>query len=146
MKKSNHYFVLLLTGVVSILLAVSCKKSSSDSSAITVQNLAGTYTLTALTVTIAPLPPQNIIDSVPACQRDDQYKLNTDLTYDYIDAGIKCTPSGDGTGVWSLSGNTIVIDTTQSTIQKFDGRTLVINTNVNFMGIAATTTETLTKQ
>jgi hypothetical protein len=146
MKKSNHFFILSLAGVIAILLAVSCKKSSSNSSSITVQNLAGTYTLTALTVTIPPLPPQSIIDSVPTCQRDDEYKLNTDLTYDYIDAGTKCNPPGDGTGVWSLSGNTITIDTTQSTIQKFDGRTLVINTNVNFMGIAATTTETLTKQ
>jgi len=146
MKKTNGHFLAFVMATLTLLFVVSCSKSSNSSSAITVQNLVGTYTLTSLTVTIAPFPPQNILDSIPACQRDDQYKLNTDMSYDYIDAGVQCNPPGNGIGTWSLSGNTLIIDTTHATIQKFDGKNLTLSTPVQYNGIAATTTETLTKQ
>jgi Lipocalin-like domain len=147
MKKTNCHFLFLLIAVSALFFTVSCKKSSStNSSAITVQNLVGTYGLTSLTVTIAPFPPQNILDSIPACQRDDEYKLNADMSYNYIDAGTKCIPPGDGSGTWSLSGNTLIIDSINATIQKFDGKNLTLSTPVVYNGISATTTETLTKQ
>ena len=146
MKKVKRLSFIFILAITVLMIADSCKKSSTNSSAITKENLAGTYGLTSLTVTIAPFPPQDILDSVPACQRDDLYKLNVDLTYNYIDAGTKCNPPGDGSGKWSLSGNILTIDTTQGTIQKFDGKTLVLNTAVSYNGISGTTTETLTKQ
>ena len=146
MKKPNPVFRLFLVAIVVLSVIVSCKKSSNDSNAITKENLAGTYTLTGLTATVAPLPAQDIIDSVPACQRDDQYVLHTDLTFDYVDAGTKCTPAGDNTSTWSLSGKTIMIDTLQGTIQHFDGKALVINHDETIQGFSAVITTTFTKQ
>ena len=146
MKKTNTVSLLLLVITVVLIIAISCKKSSNNSSAITKENLAGIYTLTGLTATVAPFPAQNIIDSVPACQRDDQYKLNPDLTFNYIDAGTKCSPPADNVSTWSLSGNTITIDTLQGTIQHFDGKALVINHDQTISGFSATITTTFTKQ
>jgi hypothetical protein len=146
MKKFKSHLLLLLTVLSLIVIITSCKKSSgSNNSAITKENLAGSYTLTALTITVPPLPAQNIIDSVPDCQRDDTIKLKVDLSMQFIDAGIKCVPPGDGVSTWALSGNTITVDSTTSTIKSFDGKTLVVTTNVTVNNFAGTTTETLTK-
>lgn len=146
MKKTISPIVLIPAAICFLALVASCKKSSNSSSSISVQNLAGTYTITALTATVAPFPPQNIIDSLKTCQRDDEYVLKTDLTYQYVDAGTKCVPPGDHTGTWALSGTTLTIDSTVNTIQKFDGHVLVLTTNVTFNGISGITTETFTKQ
>jgi len=145
MKKLKSHLLLLLTVGCLIAVIASCKKSSNNS-AITKENLAGSYMLTSLTITIPPLPAQNIIDSVPACKRDDIIKLNADLSMEFIDAGTKCVPAGDDTSTWALSGSIITVDTTVSTIKTFDGKTLVVTTDVTFNGFAGTTTETLTKQ
>ena len=145
MKKTNSRLLFIAIVCLSAVIA-SCNKSSSNSSAITKENLAGTYILTGLTATIAPFPAQNIIDSLPACQRDDQYKLNIDLTFNHIDAGTKCNPPGDKTSTWSLSGTTIIIDTLHGTIQHFDGKVLVVNHDQTIMGISGTITTTFTKQ
>jgi len=145
MNRFKGSFALLSAAVITIVIASgSCKKSSSNSSALTKENLAGVYTLTALSVTLGPLS-QDILDSVPACQRDDQYDLKVDLTYLYNDVGVQCNPPGDGSGHWSISGTTLTIDSTQSTVQKFDGKTLVLSTPITYNNISVTATETLTK-
>jgi len=147
MKKLSGYFYLLPAIIVALVIVTSCKKSSSNSSAITKENLAGIYTLTSLTATIAPFPPQSIIDSLPACQRDDQYKLNVDLSFNYIDAGTKCNPAGDKTSTWSLpTANTIVIDSLQAAIKSFNGKILVLTNDTTVSGLTGTITTTFTKQ
>jgi hypothetical protein len=151
MKKLSEAIITPCLILALIIQFVACSKETSASnnnnnSAITVQNLAGTYSLTALTVTIAPLPPQSIIDSLPTCQRDDLYKLNSDMSFNYVDNGIKCVPPGNASGNWSLSSNTIIIDTLHLAIKSFDGKTLTLTTPVSFNGFAGTTTETLVKQ
>jgi hypothetical protein len=145
MKISRLAFpVAALAGL--IITALSCSKSNTNSSAITKENIAGSYTLTALTASVAGLPAQSIIDSIPACQRDDVYKLNLDYTMNYIDAGTKCVPPGDSVSSWNLSGNTIWIGSDSASIQSFDGKKLVMSSTVTILGVAATTSETFTKQ
>jgi hypothetical protein len=151
MKKLSEAIIIPCIMLALIIQFVACSKETSASnnnnnSAITVQNLVGTYALTALTVTVPPLPPQSIIDSLPVCQRDDLYKLNSDMTFNYVDAGVKCVPPGDASGNWSLSSNTIIIDTLHLTIVSFDGKTLALTAPVTISGFAGTTTETLVKQ
>ncbi len=147
MKKYKSQLFLLLSVAFLFAIISSCKKSSSSNSSITKENLAGSYKLTDLTITIPPFPAQNILDSVPACQRDDIVKLNLDLTMQNIDAGTKCNPPGDFSSTWSLSGDSIRVDTLVGVIQKFDGKTLVIQSPVNIPpSITGTTTETFTKQ
>jgi hypothetical protein len=150
MKRNSRRSLFAVTLIGTILFAIACSKSSSsggNSSAITKENIAGTYKLTAATASIPGLPPQNVIDSIPACQRDDQYKLNVDFTFNYIDAGTKCTPPGDYNSTWSLIGTTkIVIGTDTANIQSFDGKALVVNSVVTISGIPLTTTDTFTKQ
>ena len=146
MKKAKTQILLLLTVVSMMAVSNACKKSSSSGSAITKENLQGSYTLTAVSVTIPPFPAQSVLDSVPACQRDNIIKLNLDLTMQNIDAGTKCVPPADFASTWSLSGNSITVDTLSGTIKNFDGKTLVIESPVSFNGISGTSTETFTKQ
>lgn len=137
---------LIHFGVLLFLSLFSCTKSSSDSHAINVANISGTYLLTDVTVSLPPAPPISVLDSIPACQRDDQIKLNSTMTVDFVDIGTQCVPPGNGTSTWSLSGSNITIDTLSGTISKFDGHILQINSTLNFMGVTVQSTETLTKQ
>lgn len=146
MKKRKTQLLLLLTVVSIITISNACKKSNNSGSAITKENLAGSYTLTAVSITIPPFPAQNVLDSVPACQRDNIIKLNVDLTMENIDGGTKCVPPADFTSTWSLSGNSITVDTLSGTIKNFDGKTLVIESPVSFNSFSGTSTETFTKQ
>lgn len=140
-------FAFALIGIIFLAFACSKSNNSTNTSAITKENLAGTYTLTAATASIPGLPPQNVLDSLPACQKDDQYKLNVDLTFNYIDAGTKCSPPGDYSATWSLIGTTqIVIGSDTASIQSFNGKNLVVNSVVTIAGIPLTTTDTFTKQ
>ena len=141
--------LLLIAGISTVLAMTACSKKSdtTNSSAVTVANISGSYKLTGLTITIPPFPAQNYYDSIPACQKDDILKLNTDLTYNYIDEGVQCSPPGTASGTWSLPSTTqIIIDTASATIVKFDGKTLTISLTENFNGISGTGTETLVKQ
>lgn len=148
MKKISQAKWISVTLVAMIMIVMACSKdSSTNSSAITKENVAGSYMLTAATGSIPGIPPQNIYDSIPLCQRDDIYKLNLDYTMDYIDAGTKCVPPGDDVSTWSLSGTTkIIIGADTATIQSFNGKTLIVSSVVTIAGIPITTTDTFTKQ
>lgn len=150
MKRMSRTTWLVICIVAMTFIFISCSKESSsgnNGSAITKENIAGSYMLTAATGSIPGLPPQNVYDSIPPCQRDDIYKLNLDYSMDYVDAGTKCVPPGDAVSTWSLSGTTkIIIGTDTATIQSFNGKTLVVSSVVTIVGIAVTTTDTFTKQ
>jgi hypothetical protein len=67
-----------------------------------------------------------------ACMKDDIHKLNTNMTYELMDAGVQCSPPGNVNGTWSLTNNTtIVLDGVQGTIRKFDGKNLEITATIN---------------
>ena len=138
--------------VCSILVINACKKSDSNSSnpsARTVQNLSGSYKLTAITAS-ALGANINLYDSLPACDQDNVIELDTNKTAHFIDAGVKCVPPSDSTGTWSLSSNTdtIYVSGTANFIKSWDGKTLTLNSVENLGGIPVpiTATTTLVKQ
>lgn len=137
--------VLMLLGIVS-----ACSKSSSNSSdnktAITRENLAGKYKITSFKVSISGGPEQEY--NFSACQKDDYYQLNLDSTANYVDAGVQCSPPGDASGRWTLSGNNITIsagNTIQGVIQSFDGTVLVVTGQQTQSGVSYTFRATLNK-
>jgi hypothetical protein len=119
---------LILSLCVMSLLAGSCNKDDDKPSTITptVQNLSASYKISKIAFisgsTETPVP-NSIFEE---CRRDDLHKLNLNLTFELVDAGVQCNPSGSKTGSWSLSGNAIVIDGFNGTIRKFDGTNLEV--------------------
>lgn len=121
-----------------ILVAASfsaCKKDKDEDVALTKENLAGTYKVTGLTVAGQEAFNQWYTD----CEKDDLYKLNADLSYAYVDAGTSCG-NGDESGTWSISDKKIVIDGAEGTVEKFDGKTLIIS--APYQGVTWKTTYT----
>ncbi len=131
----------------------ACSKSNSPSAnAKTVQNLSGTYSLSGLQASIFGVTV-NVLDSLPACERDNEVQLNSNMVINFIDSGTICVPPADTSGVWSLSQNTDTIYVTGSSlapnanfISSWDGTTLVLVGTGEFDNIPATVTTTLVKK
>jgi hypothetical protein len=119
--------LLTAMAIFATLAFFACKKSSSTSNAKTVENLSGSYNLTALTWTTLGVSV-NVYDSLPDCEKDNVIKLNTDLSLDFIDGVPVCTPDESDHGSWSLSsnGDSLYFGTTASYIKSWDGKTLVL--------------------
>ena len=123
------------------LIIFSCKKDKDkDEKKCTtdVASISGSYKFTAYTYKATPSSPEE--DYFPiifseVCERDDILTLNSNGNYTLTDAGVVCSPSGDDSGTWSLSGNTINVDGDPATVESFDCKTLVIvNTDINVTG------------
>ncbi len=129
----SKFFYFLL---VSFLFLSACQKEGSGDAAVdysipTVANLAGSYKIAKLAV-INFGAETDITGFSPACFRDDVYKLNSNMSYEVVDAGEKCNPPGNVAGTWSLSNNTtITLDGNSGTIRKYDGKTLEITGTFN---------------
>jgi len=133
---------------IALFLGINaCKKSTSTSNARTVQNLSGSYSITALTASLSGLVI-NLYDSLPACEKDNLIQLNTNMTAQFIDAGVKCVPPSDSSGNWSLSQNTdtLYVAGSASFIQSWDGSTLVLTNAESISGFPVVATTTLKKQ
>jgi len=152
MRKSSWILSLLAL----FLVFSACKKSSSpnNSSAKTVQNLSGSYLITAINVNSNGINFDEYA-SLTACQKDNIIKLNTDLTADYLDVGTVCTPSESSSGNWSLSSNSDSLTVSgisafpnglTAFIQSWTGTTLILVGTNQISGTTATTTVTLAKQ
>jgi hypothetical protein len=110
------------------LVFTACKKDKKDEPVTpTKENLTGTYTRTAVTVSSGgfTVDAYNHDGGFEACDKDDTYKLNADLSYSIQDAGTVCSPSNDEDGTWSLSGTTLVLGGVEGTIKSWNGKTLV---------------------
>jgi hypothetical protein len=141
--------IVLAASAISFILVINaCKKSSSsNSSAKTVQNLSGSYNLTALTASLLGISI-NLYDSLPACDQDNVIQLNTNMSAQFIDAGVVCVPPSDSTGTWSLSANadTLYVAGSANFIKSWDGKTLVLTSDEQISGYPVTATTTLTKK
>ena len=138
MKKHIHLLLVVL------IAFASCKKDKNDE--ITKENLAGSYKLTASTSQAGNGPIINEYALLPVCEKDDLFKLNGDLSYNYVDAGTKCNPAGDDNGSWSLPSTTqIILDGQSLSINSFDGKTLVLSVSIAFNGTTNVSTITLMK-
>lgn len=109
------------------ILFTACKKDKDEPAAVTptVANLSGSYKLDKITAmsgnTETPMPE----GWMEACEKDDIYKLNANLSYEQVDAGTVCDPSGGISGSWKLnSATSIELDGDPYTIRKFDGKSL----------------------
>lgn len=121
------------------VMLFSCKKDKDPEPdcSITIQNLSGSYKLTALKYKPnATAPEIDYLAFMDACEKDDVVVLKTNGTYDYNDAGTVCTPSGTNNGTWSVNGNTINSDgTINGTIASYNCKTLIyFAENINTAG------------
>jgi len=141
--------VLFATVVIALFSIVfSCKKTTSTTNnARTVQGLSGSYSVTGLDASFAGLD-SNLYNALPACEKDNIIKLNTDKSVQFIDAGTKCVPPTDSTGTWSISQNTdtIYVASQSFFIKTWDGTTLVLTDATSISGFPVTITTTLAKQ
>jgi len=135
-------FALSLVAV----LFTACKKDKNEEPADitpTVANLTGSYKLVKLTMTAPGATEQDYTSSMNDCEKDDQWKLNSDMSFNYIDAGTQCSTSGSYDSDWTLTNTTtITIDGAPYTIRKFNGTALELTES--FMG--ATWVSYFTKQ
>lgn len=97
-------------------------------------SLSGSYKITAYTYKASASSAEQDYFNIAfpdACERDDIIMLNSNGNYAYTDAGVACSPAGDYTGTWSVSGTSINLDGDLGTLESFDCKTLVIsNTDV----------------
>jgi hypothetical protein len=141
MKKLINYSLVLV-------LFVSCSKDKENTCKLDSASLSGSYKVTAAKYKASSSAPEtdyyNQLYS-DACEKDDIVTLNTNGTYTFTDAGVKCTPSGDDTGTWSLSGNTLTIDGGAENVDSFNCSALILSAS-NVINIGDKLTITLTKQ
>lgn len=112
-----------------LLLVTSCKKDKKDSSEVTVANLSGSYKISKITALVGSNPETDVTDVLlDACDKDDIIKLNSNMTLQWEDRGVQCSPPNTYSDTWSLPNNTtIVIEGEQGTIRKFDGTNLEVS-------------------
>ncbi len=127
------------------LIATSCKKGK-DAPAITKENLAGSYKLTALSAKFGSLPEADVFAEMEACEQDDIYKFNLDNSFDILDAGTACDPTTEYSSDWALSGTQITIDGEVATVTNWDGTTLEVTGSYTDMGTTTTVKATYKKQ
>jgi hypothetical protein len=147
------FMLKIVAAAFALILLIAfnaCKKSDSNnnnSSAKTVANLSGSYGITAISANVLGASV-NLYDSLPPCDQDNLIQLNTNLTVQFIDAGVMCVPPSDSTGTWSLSSgaDTIYVAGGASYIKSFDGKTLVLTNQENISGFPVTATTTLSKK
>ena len=119
----------LLFGLLSLtLLATACKKSK-DAPAMTKENIAGTYKMTAAMYKMpaGQGPDEETFSTFDACFKDDVYKLNLDGTFEDVDAGEVCDPTHAFQSTWQVEGNLLTIGEYTYTITKFDGSILELS-------------------
>jgi hypothetical protein len=137
----------VLFGIMTLALitGTACKKSK-DKPAITKENLAGTYKISAATMKMGSSPEVDMLTQMDACQKDDEVKLNLDGSFVVTDAGTQCDPPGDYSDVWSLSGTQITIDGETGTVTNFDGTYLEVTGEFSDSGITFVMKTTYKKQ
>jgi Lipocalin-like domain len=121
---------ITLTALALSTILFSCKKDKTpdEDCSISIQNISGTYKLTAIkykaTSTSAEVDFLSLVSE--ECTKDDELVLNANGTYNYRDVGLVCTPNQSENGSWALNGNNLTQDgEVMGTISTFDCKTLV---------------------
>ncbi len=109
--------------IIPVLLASlafsSCKKDEKVCD-LNATNLAGSYKVTSFIYKAdAATAAIDLFATADACEKDDLIIFNANNTITFSDLGLTCTPAGDDTGVWSLSGSTLNFDGELFTISSF---------------------------
>jgi hypothetical protein len=135
--------LLSLISLGSFFLMTGCDKPQKED-ILTKEQLAGTYKVTALKYISPSGQEQDIFSSLPDCDKESRQILNSNSTFEFIDA---CTPPENRTGTWSLpSSDKIVIDGLEADLVSFDGHNLMISVMDLGGSMSGKVTETLTRQ
>jgi len=114
---------LILSLLLTSFLFAGCSKDDDDDKNCDLNhaNLVGTYKIKALTYRLnASSPEIDVYPSLDACEKDDLIVFNDNGSVIFQDLGVVCTPSGNDTGTWSLTGNTITLDGEAGTVSSFN--------------------------
>lgn len=135
---------------IALFVFNACSKNSnsnSPSNARTVQNFSGTYKFGDIKASVLGVTI-DVLDTLPACEKDNVIRLDADLVAHFVDTLVQCTPPSDSTGTWSLSQNTdtLYVAGGANYINSWDGTTLVLVGNQIVSGFSATVTTTLVKE
>lgn len=97
---------------------LACKKNDDDDCKLSVSALAGKYKATSVkykqTASFPEVDYYNVLFPDP-CDRDDFITYNADGTYMITDGGDVCFPNNNSSGTWTLSGNTMTLDSPSNT-------------------------------
>ena len=131
--------LILLALIITVI--ISCKKSKQDTPACTtdIASISGSYKITGYTYKAGPQFPEiDYMHSVfpDSCDRDNIYKFSSNGSYQIMDIGLVCFPSGNDDGTWQLlSATAMKIDGDPIILESFDCKTLVIvNTDTQQQG------------
>lgn len=125
----------------------ACKKDKDDEAlAVTKENLVGTYTVVSIKWIVGGTEKDMTNDLMDPCEKDDQIIFKADATLQYKDAGTVCSPAGDDTGTWSVSGSKVTIDGTANTVKSLTSSTLVFEDTFSGNGASYTARTTLSKK
>jgi len=129
---SSKTFSMKKLIICSLFFAVlaSCKKNQDKTCSLGTASVSGSYKATAARYKATPTSPETDYYNQlypDACEKDDIITLNVNGTYIFNDAGIKCSPPGDDTGIWSLSGNTVTIDGDPANVDNFNCSTMTLS-------------------
>ena len=120
----------LIIILFTISIFASCSKDNDKTCTLSVTAVAGSYKITAVRYKATPASSEvdyyNLFFT-DVCERDDIISLNAAGTYTFTDAGVKCVPPGDDSGLWSLSGNTVTVDGEASNVDSFSCSTLTVS-------------------
>jgi hypothetical protein len=111
---------IILSALVVAMAATGCKKDKETVCNLDAAGIVGSYKITSVLYKAdASTPEVDLFTLYDACEKDDIIKLNSGGTVTYQDAGTVCTPPGDDTGTWSLSGTTLTIDGEAATVSNY---------------------------
>ncbi len=108
----------------------SCKKNKDDTCTLSATAVAGNHKITGVRYKASPAAAEVDYYSTlytDPCERDDVFNFNSNGTYIFTDAGLKCVPPNDDNGTWSLSGNTVTIDGDAANVDAFNCTTLTVS-------------------
>ena len=113
-----------------LIILSSCNKDKDKTCNRDVAGISGTYKVTAARYKATPTSAETDYYAVlfpDACERDDLWVLNSNGSFAYNDVGVVCTPSGNYTSTWSLSGNTLTVDGDPGNIDDFNCNSLTLS-------------------
>ena len=152
--------ILLFTFIA--LINTNCKPKTKTSNVnspvpaenkkipVSVENISGVYTITG-TKLISGGTEKDIYPGLDECQKNNTYGFNKDLVW-YLGGVARQDCTGpDESGTWSLSGNTLTINSQQSgtyeyAILDFDGKILVTESTADNNGTQEKMITTFTKK
>ncbi len=113
---------------LAFILLTACDKPRIDC-IISKENIAGSYKLIAAAYKSSPTAAETDYYDIilpEACDKDDVLTFKTDGSFVLTDAGMKCSPVNDDSGVWTLNGNILTSDGDETTIENFDCNKLLV--------------------